>query len=72
MIMIAFFREKIGDDNTGKSLSGALLFAEHGENMLCTELFSTFRTISVHNLFYPCSSKRRAPDKDLPVYGGHG
>ena len=25
--------------STGKSLSEALLFAEHGENMLCTKLF---------------------------------
>ena len=24
--------------HTGKSLSEALLFAEHGENMLCTEI----------------------------------
>ena len=43
MIMIAFFREKIGDDNTGKSLSRALLFAEHGEDMLCTKLFLNVR-----------------------------
>ena len=26
------------DADTGKSLSEALLFAEHGENMLCTEI----------------------------------
>ena len=26
-----------------------------------------FRTISVHNMFSPCSAKRRASDKDLPV-----
>jgi hypothetical protein len=54
--------------------------SEHGENMLCTEFFFdiqnnfctqhvllTFRTISVHNMFSPCSAKRRASDKDLPV-----
>jgi hypothetical protein len=27
----------------------------------------TFRTISVLNMFSPCSAKRRASDKDLPV-----
>ena len=27
----------------------------------------TFRTIYVHNMFFPCSAKRRASDKDLPV-----
>jgi hypothetical protein len=31
------------------------------------KLFLTFRTIFVHNMFSPCSAKRRAPDKDLPV-----
>ena len=34
---------------TGKSLSEALLFAEHGENML----FWMSETISVHNMFSP-------------------
>ena len=42
---------------TGKSLSEALLFAEHGENMLCTKihsvLFCVSETISVHNMFSP-------------------
>ena len=34
------------------------------------KLFLTFRTISifVHNMFSPCSGKRRASDKDLPVH----
>ena len=41
--------------------------SEHGENMLCTKLFLTFRTISVHNMFSPCSEKRKTSDKDLPV-----
>ena len=41
--------------------------SEHGENMLCTDFFLTFRTISVHNMFTPCSAKIRASDKDLPV-----
>merc|ERR1719362_972346 len=31
------------------------------------KLFLTFRTIFVHNIFSPCSAKRRASDKDLPV-----
>ena len=29
--------------NTGKSLSEALLFAEHGENMLCTKIVLNVR-----------------------------
>ena len=52
---------------TEKSLSEALLFAEYGENILCTEIVLNVRTISVHNVFSPCSAKRRASDKDLPV-----
>ena len=38
--------------------------------MLCTEIFSYTQnnlTIFVRNLFSPCSAKRRASDKDLPV-----
>ena len=31
------------------------------------KLLLTFRTISVHNIFSPCSEKRRTSDKDLPV-----
>ena len=31
------------------------------------KLFLTFSTIFVHNMFSPCSAKRRASDKDLPV-----
>ena len=31
------------------------------------KLFLTFRTIFAHNRFAPCSAKRRASDKDLPV-----
>ena len=33
------------------------------------KLVLTFRTIFVHNMFSPCSAKRRASDKDLPVKG---
>ena len=28
----------------------------------------TFRTIFVHKMSFPCSAKRRASDKDLPVH----
>ena len=31
------------------------------------KLFLTFRTSFVHNMFSPCSAKRRASDKDVPV-----
>ena len=41
--------------------------SEHGENMLCTEIVFDIQN-SVHNMFSPCSAKRRASDKDLPVY----
>ena len=41
--------------STGKSLSEALLFAEHGENMLCTEIVLNVQKISVQNMFSPCS-----------------
>jgi len=38
------------------------------ERTCCVQkLFPTFRTIFVHNMFSPCSAKRRASDKDLPV-----
>ena len=33
----------VDEYDTGKSLSEALLFAEHGENMLCTEIFLNVR-----------------------------
>ena len=49
--------------STGKSLSEALLFAEHGESMLCAE-----NVLNVKNNF--CTQhvpKIRASDKDLPV-----
>ena len=42
-----------------------------GENMLCTETVSdiqnNFCIQLVYNMFLPCSAKRRASDKDLPV-----
>ena len=38
-----------------------------GRTCCVQKLFLTFRTISVHNMFSPCSAKRRASDKDLPV-----
>ena len=57
---------------TGKSLSEVLIFAS--TNSQCSnldrtccakKLFLTFRTIFVHDMFSPCSAKRRASDKDL-------
>ena len=38
-----------------------------GRTYCVQKLLLTFRTISVHNMFSPCSAKRRASDKDLPV-----
>ena len=38
-----------------------------GRTCCVQNLFLTFRTIFVHNMFSPCSAKRRASDKDLPV-----
>ena len=38
-----------------------------GRTCCVQKLFQTFRTIFVHNMFSPCSAKRRASDKDLPV-----
>ena len=40
--------------NTGKSLSEALLYAELGENILYKKMFWMSKTISVHNMFFPC------------------
>ena len=37
------------------------------ETCCVQNLFLTFRTIFVHNMFSPCSAKRRASDKDLTV-----
>ena len=39
-----------------------------GRTCCVQKLFLTFRTISVYKMFSPCSAKRRASDKDLPVY----
>ena len=38
-----------------------------GRTCCVQKLFLTFRTIFVHNMFSPCSAKRIASDKDLPV-----
>ena len=38
-----------------------------GRTCCVQKLFPTFRTISVHNMFSPCSTKRRPSDKNLPV-----
>ena len=53
-------------NNTGKSLSEALIFASTNPQY-DDKLFLTFRTIFVQNMFSPCSAKIRAFDKDLPV-----
>ena len=39
-----------------------------GRTCCAQKLFLTFRTIFVHNMFSPCSAKRRASDKDLHMY----
>ena len=38
-----------------------------GRTCCVQNLFPTFRTTFVHNMFSPCSAKQRASDKDLPV-----
>ena len=38
-----------------------------GRTCCVQKLLLTFRTIFIHNMFSPCSAKRRASDKDLPV-----
>merc|ERR1712218_203699 len=38
-----------------------------GRTCCVQKLFLIFRTIFVHNMFSPCSAKRNASDKDLPV-----
>ena len=38
-----------------------------GRKYCVQKLFLTFRTIFVHYMFSPCSAKRRASYKDLPV-----
>ena len=76
-------KRKWSTSSTGKSLSEALLFAEHGENMLCTKKFWMSETISVQqqvwawNFMYSMNNlssycglvdgKIRASDKDLLV-----
>ena len=42
--------------------------AQNMGRLCCVQnFFLKFRTISVHNMFSPCSAKRRASEKDLPV-----
>ena len=38
-----------------------------GRTCCVQKLFLTYRTFFEHNMFSPCSAKRRASDKDLPV-----
>ena len=37
------------------------------KNMLCLEIVSDIQNYFLHNMFSPCSEKRRTSDKDLPV-----
>jgi hypothetical protein len=46
-----------------------ILRSNLGRTCYVQKLFPTFRTIFAHNMFSPCSAKRRASDKDLPVQG---
>ena len=39
-----------------------------GRTCCVQKLFLSFRTISVHNMFSPCSAKIGASNKDLPVW----
>ena len=39
-----------------------------GRTCWVQKLFLTFRTIFIQNMFSLCSAKRRASDKDLPVF----
>ena len=51
------------------NLCQKLLFLQNMGRTCCVQkLFLTFRTISVHNMFSPCSAKIRASDKVLPVH----
>ena len=54
-----FEKLNYADCSTGTSLSEALFFAEHGENMLCTEtvlnIKNNFCTQHTNNMFSPCS-----------------
>ena len=55
---------------TGKSLSEALIFASTNpqyDDRLFIELQLQYMKIPSSNMFSPCSAKRRASDKDLPV-----
>ena len=38
-----------------------------GRTCCVEKLFPTFRKFFIHKMFFPCSGKRRASDKDLPV-----
>ena len=40
-----------------------------GRTCCVQKLLLTFRKFFVHDMFSPCSAKRRASDKDLPVRG---
>ena len=49
------FRNDFNED-TGKSLPEALLFAEHGENMLCTEIVLNVKKKFLYKTCFPILS----------------
>ena len=54
---------------TGKSLSEAQFASTNPQynDRLFIELQVQYMKIFVHNMFSPCSAKRRTSDKNLPV-----
>ena len=44
-----------------------ILSSNLGRTCCVQKLFLAFRKIFVHNMFSPCSAKRRVSDKDLPI-----
>ena len=62
-------KNSVGIVDTGRSLSEGLLFAEHGENMLCTYIVLDVKNnfCTQHVLPMIVDEKRKASEKDLPV-----
>ena len=56
------------DDRFVHWITGSIHENSKGRKCCVQKLFLTFRTIFVHNMFSPCSVKRRADDKDSPVH----
>ena len=55
----------LANKSTGKICSAK--FKAYCNGGISTGKYLSFKTIFVHNMFSPCSAKRRASDKDLPV-----